>query len=535
MLTPWVWGLRMLSKFASGWARLLAASACTVLFTSGCNRKVPSATDPELDPAVVPIPAGLSAIVGDGRVQLTWSVLAADSAQVSTFIVYRIDSLNAAPRRLDSLPWPPFVDSTALNGTLYAYAVSVRNLDGIEGLRSVAIKAQPRFVSLRINDDSLFTRSTDVRLAITATGATLMRLANDTAQPANWRSFSTSVPWSLLTNAGPKGVFAQFQFSDGAQFDGWVGDSITLDDRAQIQSITLSDSLLAPGDSLVVILKAQETQGTATFDLGGRSGIRLFDDGNPPDVSAQDGIYSAAYIAGVGDLFEQAPLEGHFTDRAGNRAPDVTAAWRVSVRQAPVPPAWIDIVAVPGDPTSLNLSWVRVSSESFSQLQLRRSTVAGSGVNAPIVALFNSASVTQYRDTGLVGSTNYYYSLELVLTNGLSALSAEATGRTPVDVAPSPVTVAVTPTADSSLLLTWTQSTAADFESYRVYRGLTSATLNPSPPADSLLVSVITTVGTATYSESGQSQYFYYRVFVFDRGGQRSGSNIVWGPKDFGP
>lgn len=509
---------------------------CTLLlFSSGCQREVSSPTDPDLDPAVVPVPAGLSALVGNGRVILSWTVLPADSARISSFIVYRIDSLNAQPRRLDSTLWPPFVDSTAINGTLYAYAVSARGHDQIEGQRSTAIKAQPRFVSVRINDDSVFTRSADVRLAITATGATLMRLANDTTQPSNWRNFSSTPNWSLLPNAGPKGVFAQFQFSDGAVFEGWVSDSIRLDDRALIHSLSLSDSVLAPGDTLIVILDAKENDGSATFDLGARSAIRLFDDGIAPDQAAQDGRYSGLYLAGLGDLFDAAELVGHFTDKAGNRAPNFTATWKVSVRQPPTPPVWVDIVGGQNDPRTLNLSWVRVTSEPFSQLLLRRSLVSGAGVSAPVVALFSSAGTTEHRDTGLVGSTTYYYTLEVVLTNGLRALSAQKSGLTPLDLPPDPVLVAVTPTADSSLLLTWTQTTAADFESYRVYRAATGVALNPSPPADSLLVSVITGEATTTYEESGQTQYYYYRVFVYDRAGQRSGSNVVWGPKDFGP
>lgn len=517
------------------WMFAYGSLCFALLLLVGCDRQVAAPTDPALTPATVPIPYGLSAVVADRRVTLTWSLSAADSATISKFLVYRIDSLNAQPRRLDSLAWPPFVDSTSLNGTLYAYAVSARDLDGIEGTRSVAIKAQPRFVSLRINDDSVLTRSADVRLSISAQGATLMRLANDTTQPGAWRNFTSALNWSLLPNVGPKRVYAQFEFSDGAVFDGWVGDSITLDDRAQIYNLTLSDSVLSPGETLVVIMNAQESNGAASFDLGGRSGQRLFDDGQAPDLAAQDGQYSARYIASVGDLFDHDDLVGHFTDHAGNRAADFTALWKVSVRQVPAPPLWVGIVGGQGDPNALDLTWVQVTSEPFSQLILRRSLVSGSGALAPIIKLFSSQSSTQYHDTGLVGSTTYYYTLEVVLTNGLRALSSQASGVTPANAPPQPVLVAVTPTADSSLLLSWTASTEGDFESYRVYRGTTSASLNPTPPADSMLVSVITSQSVNTYAEGGQDQYYYYRVFVYDRAGQRSGSNVVWGPKDFGP
>ncbi len=37
------------------------------------------------------------------------------------------------------------------------------------------------------------------------------------------------------------------------------------------------------------------------------------------------------------------------------------------------------------------------------------------------------------------------------------------------------------------------------------------------------------------YTETGLTQFYYYRVFTFDREENNSGSNTVWGPKVFGP
>lgn len=511
------------------------ALACFFILLSGCERKYSSPTDPALTPDVVPIPNGLLARVSDGRVWLDWELPSADSLVVDKFMVYRIDSLNAAPRKIDSVAWPPYVDQTAINGTLYSYAVSVRNKEGIEGERSTAVRAQPRFVSVRINEDSLYTRSTDVRLSITAAGASLMRFGHDSLSPSEWRTFAALTPWTLQPNVGSKKVFAQFQFADGAQFDGWVVDSITLDDRAAITAVTLSDSVLAPGDSLVIRLTAGEGGGTATYTLSTRVNSRLFDDGLAPDLLAGDGIYSGYYVADLGDLFDLQELVGRFVDRAGNRAPDFTAATKVSVRKQPTPPVWVSVVATANKPSELNLTWTATDAEPFGQILLRRSTVTNQGTLASVIALFTSPAVTTYHDTGLVGSTTYYYTLEVVLDNGLRALSAQTSGLTPVDLPPDPVVVAVSPTGDSSILLSWTQSTAGDFESYRIYRAITTAALNPQPPNDTLLVGVITARATNTYTEAGQTRAYYYRVFVFDRSGQRAGSNVVWGPKDFPP
>jgi len=103
-----------------------------------------------------------------------------------------------------------------------------------------------------------------------------------------------------------------------------------------------------------------------------------------------------------------------------------------------------------------------------------------------------------------------------------------------VNLAPAPVTVAVTPTEDSSLSLAWTRSPAADFSDYRVYRADSASQLSALPSND-YLVDIITDQGELTYTEAGLSRFYYYRVFVFDRGGLSAGSNTVWGPKVFGP
>jgi len=84
---------------------------CSLALASGCERKVSSPTDPTLIPADIPVPSGLSARVADSRVHLTWTLSASDSAQVDQFVVYRIDSLNAAPRELAEVTWPPYIDS----------------------------------------------------------------------------------------------------------------------------------------------------------------------------------------------------------------------------------------------------------------------------------------------------------------------------------------------------------------------------------------------------------------------------------------
>lgn len=513
-------------------SRLLVTLVLGALIGAGCSDKVPPlpTSSPVSD---VPVPSVLSAKNGDGRIELSWNLSQVDSSRVSHFIVYRADNVDEEPRRIDSTLWPPFTDSGVNNGTEYFYAVTVRDVDGIEGERSVIIGAKPSFFSVRINNDSAYTKSSTVRLNFTAAGGQLMRLAEDTTQPGPWRTFVTNTTHTLPGGEGVRTVFAQFQLVGGVLSLGWVSDDIEVDLRAQITSVAVMDSVLTPGDTTIVWLNAGEDGGTATFDLSSLSRASLFDDGIAPDTTADDGRYTGMYIARSNDLFEQRTVTGRFTDRAGNVAPNVPGNPNVSVRQLPEPPSWVSILAIVDDPRSLNLTWVASSAQPFSQLILRRSKNSGDGINAPIVQIFTNRNQASHTDTGLVGGTTYYYTLDVVLTNGLSALSAEESGTTLVDLPPDTITVAVEPTADSSLALSWTESAVADFDSYRVYRADSAAAL-ANLPADILLVSIISSRTSTTYTESGMSRSFYYRVFVFDRGGQSTGSNTVWGPKDFG-
>ena len=518
-----------------GCSRWIKTGVAILILTAGCTRRIDTPADPSLAIDDVVVPDHLEAIIGDRTVQLEWTIPSADSASVARFIVYRSDSVNGTINRIDSVTRSPYLDLFLTNGVRYAYQVSARTTAGVEGNRSVILQALPGYFAVRINSDSAFTKSVDVRLSLSAAGASLVRFASDTAQPENWRPYSTFHNFILTPGQGSKTVFAQFQTAAGTQTTQWVQDDIVLDELAEIVSVMLSDSVFAPAESLLIWVDAGEEDGIARYSLSSRQNVRLFDDGVSPDVTPDDDVYTAVYVTHEGDLFEQGTLTASFTDHAGNRAQSLDATWSVSVRKQPTAPTWVSLLAETGKPGILNLTWTRVDSEPFVQLILRRSDSSGAGLSAPIIAIFTSQATTTYEDTELASSTTYYYTLEVVLTNGASVLSVQGVATTPVNEVPDAVVVAVQSTADSSLSLTWTQSSALDFESYRVFRADAAAALAASPPDDSMLVGIITSAQTTSYTEFGLTQFYYYRVFVFDQEEKSSGSNTVWGPKDFGP
>jgi fibronectin type 3 domain-containing protein len=112
----------------------------------------------------------------------------------------------------------------------------------------------------------------------------------------------------------------------------------------------------------------------------------------------------------------------------------------------------------------------------------------------------------------------------------------EAGNQAPSFTAPGKVTIQSPPSAvvlfppsaatQSALTLYWTQNQDNDFYSYRIYRGKTSSVNN-----DSLLVNTILSRTSTSYTDTGLSSNttYYYKVYVYDRSGLFSGSNVESG------
>jgi fibronectin type 3 domain-containing protein len=181
----------------------------------------------------------------------------------------------------------------------------------------------------------------------------------------------------------------------------------------------------------------------------------------------------------------------------------------------------------------VSLEWTSSTVSDFSAYRLYRSQTPPVTTSSTLIAGFSSRSTTTFTDTTLTASSPYYYRVFVVDRAGQSSGSNELSVVTPANTMPAAVTVAVMPTADSSLKLVWTESNDEDFASYRVYRSETMIGLSAFP-SDTLLVNIVSSRTAVTHTEDGLTRSYYYRVFVHDRGGLSGGSNIVWGPKDFG-
>jgi formylglycine-generating enzyme required for sulfatase activity len=119
-------------------------------------------------------------------------------------------------------------------------------------------------------------------------------------------------------------------------------------------------------------------------------------------------------------------------------------------------------------PTSLTLSWATVAEATGYQLY-RDVSLTGA-----FSTLVHDGAAALYSDTGLNADTAYYYKVRATNTNGSSALSASATGRTTAaSGAPAvPTGLVIGSPTSTRLTVSWTASAGAT--SYQVYRDTSS-------------------------------------------------------------
>jgi Big-like domain-containing protein len=91
-------------------------------------------------------PTGLTAAAGDGQVSLVWT--ANTDADLLGYRVYRGGAVVSGPGVLTR---PSFVDTTAVNGTAYSYAVSAVDSSGNDSPASSPVTATPAAFALKVN------------------------------------------------------------------------------------------------------------------------------------------------------------------------------------------------------------------------------------------------------------------------------------------------------------------------------------------------------------------------------------------------
>ncbi len=472
----------------------------------------------------ISIPKGLVVQVGDGSITVSWET----APDAVTYKVYRASELSPKPRRIAETADTFYVDTDVIIGRTYYYSVSSVIEGGLEGERSEEIAAVPMLYSILINGGDDYTGSLRVTLTLTAPVTTdLMKIGNDsTFSGAVWEIFTSVRSWSLDEGDGEKTVYATFRDESGS-LSPVVSSSITLDTYAKIIGISFQPfpPLYSPGSTVHFAMNVEndETGGYAWIRLEGfPQQVTLYDDGRGGDQTASDGVYEGDFDFPESVRGLDITVTGEFIDRAGNRAPSFEADEQISFTD---PPEAVQLVGVVDSTTSsITIRWVASMDEHFLYYRVYSDTLAGVEEDPEyLVQQLSNINQTQYSDIGLIEGVTYYYRVFVVNDLFESAGSNEIMGST-YDAYPDPVVLdTLSAIGDDRVTLTWSKNQNTDFKEYRIYRAT-----QPGVTTGSLLVTTITEQEITFYDDFGLdmgSNTYYYRVYIFDRGGKSSRSN----------
>lgn len=501
----------------------------SVVIFGGCLDDIEEAS---LDlPDDIATPAGLSARVGDGTVELTWR----REQGAAAYRLYRGADIAIELRRIAQTADTFYTDTDVTNERVYYYAVSAYTASGVEGGKSDIVEAAPALYGVMINGGSAFAGSETVTLELTAPVTTsLMKIGNDPAlSDGSWETYAGARSWKLAGGDGQKTVYAQYRDGNGTESP-IVNDDIMVDTYAGITSVSVSPEphLYSPGSTIHISLFVEggETGGTAWAQVQGMTyAIDLGDAGLGGDEDGGDGVYEADYrlpeaVRGI-DLV----VSGYFTDRAGNEAQPFESDDEISFTDPPDPVYLVG--ASDSSRAGITIKWEISLDEYFASYRIYRDTEAGieevPGSEFPPVRLMvrelTSQTQTSYPDQGLEEGQTYYYRV-YVVNDLLEATPSNERAASTYDAIPTAVLLdSLSSIGADRLTLTWSINPDSDFEEYRIYRAT-----SPGVTEGSLLVTSITDRELTYFDDTGldtAGNVYYYRIYVYDISGNFSRSN----------
>lgn len=482
-------------------------------------------------------PAGLSAVVADRSVSLSWSI--SDTTGLDFYRVYRWeveDEDDEEYEVLHNTASTEYTDTTVRNNQLYEYKVSALNRAGLEGEASQPVRAVPRIFSISIAGGKAKTGSRDVTVTMSASGGTeLMKVSNSAdLAGAQWVPYQASLAWQLEPGDGPKTVYAVFRESGDNQSD-VVSDDIELDTQASIASFTedTGGEAVGAGETIHFTLDAGEVNGQAYADIGSAvTGIALRDDGTAGDAAAGDGVYERDYVVENGVEVLEASATGRFMDEVGNEAEPCPATGTITILDPPDPVTVTTPIAL--SERKLSISWSRNNDADFDSYKLYRSYVPGVATSAEreLLAEIIDQGDTDHTDWGLEPDSTYYYAVYVTDELGLSEISNEVAGTTLANEPPEPVELYApwAPADSTELQLSWSRSTADDFMAYEL-EGWEQDPPNDPQSSEKRLIARIESRGETFYTHVGlvDTLIYWYRVAVVDSFGAKAYSDSVSG------
>ncbi|NLP09543.1 hypothetical protein GX408_03995 [bacterium] len=176
---------------------------------------------------------------------------------------------------------------------------------------------------------------------------------------------------------------------------------------------------------------------------------------------------------------------------------------------------------------SVLLNWTKSVDKDFGNYRIFRSEGSDVNLSSPLLSVISSRDQITYQDSKLADKTTYRYVVYTFDVSGQSSRSNVVTVTTSTLAPPKPVVLAAPASYISGALrLSWTSSTDAHFQSYRLFRSKTSRVDSTVTPT-----AVLNTASVTSYDDMGleANTTYFYRIFVYDVFGHCSGSNTVTG------
>ena len=486
-----------------------------VLLMAGCDRDIASKDPIRTVPDNPPKPINVRAEIGQQTITLYWEMT--DSSDISRFRIYTATSQGTDFMLRDSTT-AYFKTLSGLQHNQRYYFRIAAVYGTLESDRSDIISAEANNLSIVIEDDIEYINTQDIYVQTNVPSSTThIKMSEDpNLAGAKFDLFQgTQTSFTLSKGDGLKTIYAEFLFEDGSKTAAPLSDDIILDTRAEIASVSFSPAsqTFSAGDTIHFTLTTTEIKGNAWVTFGSGEGVDLYDED-------ADMVYTGYWIVPTNYTLNNGIVTGHFTDQAGNEAPEITDEDVINVASDPLP---VTLLASGISSFQAELTWTEAVGDGYAAYRIYRDSDDTVDNNSLLIKSVTSRSSTSYTDTTLDANTSYYYVVYTYDNSGLYSVSNIAQARTQVNSAPEAIELFVIPAAgDTTGTLKWTQSNDDDFGSYRIYKS--SA---PGVTTSGTLAAFITSRSTTTFSYGSDDIGKYFIIYVYDRHGLSTPSNEV--------
>ena len=493
--------------------------------TFSCSRTFDSKTPTGATVDPPPTPTNVKVELMENGAQISWSVFA--PSEVDAYRVYLSDNgIDGEYLVSGSTQSTTFTLTGLVSGRVYYVKIASVSASGFEGAKSTAAQIAVGAFSMTINNNKEFTnrRNVSINYFLSAGVARQVRISEDsTFSGALWSAYAGLKNFELSDGDGPKYVYSQVEFDDGSTLKTALRDSIILDTRAVIDSVRNDAGGVTKNGSDTVVFRmyTSEPRGSATVRFGTQT-LSLFDDGTNGDDVADDGIYTRRFIVPINVEVTDAQVVGSFIDAAGNRADDALDVTLLNLANPPTP---VTLSALAISESEIRLLWTQSTATDFASYRIHRGLSSAVTEADELVTTISNVDVTTFTDDNLNQNTTYFYRVYVYDNTNLKSESNVISATTPTNLPPSPVSLGAR--VDSSVVvLTWTQNTDDDFNSYEIYRSSTTPVFTTSDK----LIGVVNQQNVTEFQLFNDGSPYYYKVQVVDKLKLTAPSNEVRAP-----